>query len=188
MKTAWLILLFALIAIVFLSLTQKKLPQQSREVFLKETYLLENGRLTITENSKTIWQSPADWQIDSFVLADSTNDGVVDINLSLWKPGNFGPSKPFWVKENDMAVKNHFFILNLIDGKVKTIWGSSNLASPNCEFKIADIDNDQKNELIALEGDYSQKPKCKGNLVAIWQWNGWGFSTQLKIPSQGGDF
>jgi len=145
-----------------------------------ENYVLKNGRLAITEKSKAIWQSPSDWWIDDFVLADSNNDGIVDINLSLWKSGNFGTSKPFWVEENDMSVKNHFFVLDFINGSIKQVWGSSNLGEPNCEFKIADIDNDGKNDLIVIEGDYLQKPKCNGNYVAVWKWNDWGFSNEWR--------
>lgn len=147
---------------------------------IPENYVLENGKLTIAENEKKIWQSPNDWWIDNFILADSNNDGIVDINLSLWKSGNFGTSKPFWVKENDMSVKNHFFVLDFVGGSVKQVWGSSNLAEPNCEFKIADVDNDGKNDLVVIEGDYSQKPKCTGNYIAVWKWNDWGFSNEWR--------
>ncbi|OQX51096.1 hypothetical protein B5M47_01865 [candidate division CPR3 bacterium 4484_211] len=153
---------------------------------IPENYNLESGKLAITENGKMIWQSPSDWWIDDFVLADSNNDGVLDINLSLWKSGSFGTSKPFWVKENDMSVKNHFFILGFVGGLIRQIWGSSNLAEPNCEFKIVDIDDDGRNELVVIEGDYSQKPKCEGNFVAIWRWNDWGFSNEWR--SEKGNF
>jgi len=151
-----------------------------------KNYNLENGRLTITENEKMIWQSPSDWWIDNFALADSNNDGIVDINLSLWKSGSFGTSKPFWIKENDMSVKNHFFVLGFSGGSIKQVWGSSNLAEPNCEFKIADVDNDGKNDLVVVEGDYLQKPKCAGNYVAVWKWNDWGFSNEWR--SEKGNF
>lgn len=151
-----------------------------------ENYDLEDGRLTITENEKMIWQSPSDWWIDNFALADSNNDGVVDINLSLWKSGSFGTSKPFWIKENDISVKNHFFVLDFSGGTIKQVWGSSNLAEPNCEFKIADVDNDGKNDLVVVEGDYSQKLKCTGNYVAVWKWNDWGFSNEWR--SEKGNF
>ncbi len=153
---------------------------------IPEKYDLENGKLTIQENKKMIWQSPNDWWIDSFILADSNNDGIVDINLSLWKSGSFGKSKPFWVKENDMSVKNHFFVSDFVGSTTKQIWGSSNLGEPNCEFQIADIDNDGKNDLIVIEGDYSQKPKCNGNYIAIWKWNDWGFSNEWR--SEKGNF
>jgi len=153
---------------------------------IQEIYSLENGRIAISENSKIVWESPNNWWIDNFILADSNNNGVVDINLSLWKTGNFGPSKPFWVKKNDMSVKNHFFIFDFVSGAIKSIWGSSNLGMPNCEFKFADVDGDKKNDLIVIEGDYSQKPKCKGNYVAVWKWNDWGFSNEWR--SEKGNF
>jgi poly-gamma-glutamate synthesis protein (capsule biosynthesis protein) len=153
---------------------------------IQETYTLENGRLTIDEDSKTVWQSPDDWWVDNFALADSTNDGISDINLSLWKAGNFGESKPFWVEENDISVKNHFFVFDYVNGVVKQIWGSSNLGVPNCEFKIMDIDGDGKNDLIVVEGDYSQEPECKGSYVSIWKWNDWGFSNEWR--SEKGNF
>ena len=150
-----------------------------------ETYELKNGKLTIEENKKNIWESSDNWWIDDFNFNDSNNDGIVDINLSLWKPGNFGKSKPFWVEENDMSIKNHFFILDLIGNSIKEVWGSSNLSNPNCEFKFADIDNDKENELIVVEGDYLEE-KCNGNFVAVWKWNGWGFSNEWR--SEKGNF
>jgi len=152
----------------------------------KEIYILKNGKLKILENLKVIWESPDDWWIDNFFLADSNNDGIVDINLSLWKAGNFGSSKPFWVSENDMSVKNHFFIYDFVNEKVKLIWGSSNLEVPNCEFGFTDIDKDGSNELIVIEGYYAQGIKCKGKYLAIWRWNGWGFSNEWR--SEKGEF
>ncbi|NMB48343.1 hypothetical protein GYA13_02760 [Candidatus Kuenenbacteria bacterium] len=147
---------------------------------IDESYTLIAGRLTIAESQKTIWQSPADWQIDSFVLADANNDGLLDLNLSLWKPGSFGTSKPFWLKENDPSVKNHFFIYNLSGDKLKMVWGSSNLGAPNCEFLIQDIDGDSQNELLVIEGEYRTATACQGRYVALWSWNGWGFSNDWR--------
>lgn len=147
---------------------------------LKENYQLINKQLLVTEDNKTLWQSPDDWQVDSFVLADANNDGVVDINLSVWKPGDFGTSQPFWVKENDMSIKNHFFVFNLVDDQVKALWQSSNLEKPNCEFLLADIDDDQKNDLVVIEGEYGKNTSCQGKYLAIWKWNDWGFSNHWR--------
>ncbi len=145
-----------------------------------EDYYLENGRLIITEKEKIIWESPNDWWIDDFILADSNSDGMINLNLSLWRSGSFGTSQPFWIQENDMSVNNHFFVLSLNNGEIKQIWSSSRLTEPNCEFQITDIDNDGKNDLIVIEGDYRQKPNCVGNYVAVWKWNGWGFSNEWR--------
>ncbi len=147
---------------------------------INEIYLLEKGILKISENNILVWQSPREWWIDDFVLADSNNDGIVKINLSLWKAGNFGTSKPFWIEKNDMSIKNHFFVLSLINNEIKQIWCSSNLSQPNCEFKFSDIDKDGKNELIVIEGNYYSKPFCRGNYFAVWKWNGWGFSNEWR--------
>lgn len=146
----------------------------------KEEYRLQNGKLTVKQQGKIIWQSDKEWFIDSFVLADSTNDGVIDLNLSVWKPGNFGKSKPFWVEENDQSVKNHFFIFDLRDSQLKPVWQSSNLDKPNCQFSIVDINNDKENELIVIEGEYKKPGECQGKYTAIWKWNGWGFSNQSR--------
>lgn len=169
-----------LIATIYNNLEANNAIDLKRRQIGQNSYQLENGRLTITNNTELIWQSPTDWWVDSFILADSNNDGIIDINLSVWKPGNFGLSKPFWVEKNDMSVKNHFFIFDLVDGLMKPIWQSSNLTAPNCEFTIIDVDNDGKNDLVVLEGNYLQKPNCKGEYVAIWKWNGWGFSNEWR--------
>lgn len=146
----------------------------------QEEYVLEKGLLKIVQGNKIIWESPREWWIDDFVLADSNNDDITDVNLSVWKSGDYGSSKPFWVKENDMSIKNHFFVFDFAGGVMKPIWQSSNLDAPNCEFKITDIDDDGKNDLVVIEGDYSQKPICTGNHVAVWKWNDWGFSNEWR--------
>lgn len=153
---------------------------------INEKYSLDRGALKISQETKTIWQSPSDWWVDDFSLADSTNDGTVNINLSVWKPGDFGSSKPFWVKENDRSVKNHFFVFRLDGQEIRPVWQSSNLAVPNCEFLLEDIDNDGKNELVVIEGDYDDGRSCQGKYLAVWRWNDWGFFNQWR--SQEGEF
>lgn len=145
-----------------------------------EEYELKNGTLIIWQNKKKIWQTPSSWWVDSFFLADSNNDGRKEINLSVWKKGNFGSSKPFWVKENDQSIKNHFFVFSFDKEKTKAVWQSSNLDKPNCEFIFGDVDNDGKQELVVIEGEYGVKYNCQGNYLAVWRWNGWGFSNQWR--------
>lgn len=149
-----------------------------------EKYILENGSVKVSEGENLVWQSPPSWWIDDFILADSNNNGSLNLNLSLWKSGSFGSSKPFWIEENDMSVKNHFFIYEFSrDKEFKQLWSSSNLSVPNCEFKIADVDMDGNNDLIVIEGSYSDDFSCKGGYLAVWKWNSWGFSNEWRSES-----
>lgn len=153
---------------------------------IEEKYDLQAGKLTVTENEKVIWQSADDWWVEDFALADSTNDGVADINLSVWKSGSFGKFKPFWIKQDDPSVKNHFFIFDWKEGKIKPIWQSSNLDAPNCQILVDDVNNDGQTELIVVEGDYADAPDCLGKYVAVWKWNEWGFLNEWR--SEEGEF
>ncbi|MFA7169848.1 MAG: hypothetical protein WC178_03260 [Candidatus Paceibacterota bacterium] len=147
---------------------------------IMEKYDFQNGKLTISENYKIIWQSEDDWRVEDFILADSNNDGITDINMSVWKSGDFGDFKPLWVEENDMSIKNHFFIFDFKDGEVRPIWQSSNLDAPNCQILISDMDDDSQNELVVIEGDYADSPDCKGKYLAVWKWNEWGFFNEWR--------
>ncbi|MFA6550379.1 MAG: CapA family protein [Candidatus Gracilibacteria bacterium] len=141
----------------------------------------------------------SDVVVDSEMIVDSNGDGKDELNMSIWRKGDFGPSKPFWVKENDQSIKNHFFVFGLeenfgpssvapLKDSIRPIWQSSNLSRPNCEFTFADLDGDKKQELIVTEGEYGEEalvtadaassyaaPVCIGDHIAIWRWDEWGF-------------
>lgn len=145
-----------------------------------ETYTLDRGTLTVRENDHLIWVSTSSWRITSFALADATNDGVTDVLMSVWKPGNFGASKPFWVQKDDTEIKNHFFIFGFRADHLVPLWQSSNLETPNCSFSIERDPVSGKNELHTIEGDYTDYPECHGYYTARWVWNGWGFTNEWR--------
>lgn len=138
-----------------------------------EHYTLRYGRLVVTLHSETIWQTPEEWWVDNFILADANNDGRINLNLSLWKAGSYGPCKPFWETGEDNLVRNHLFIFNLVDGVYKPAWHSSSLSRPNYELFFEDITGSGKNELVTFEGNYNDP---KDTRVSVWKWNGWGFT------------
>jgi hypothetical protein len=145
-----------------------------------EKIAIHDGVLTISENEKIIWSSNQVWWVDSYYIADVDGDGKNNLALSVWKSGNFGSSKPFWIKENDPAVKNHFFVFSFKDKRVVPLWQSSNLSVPNCEFLLSDLDSDKIMELVVLEGTYNDNQTCESNYLAVWQWNDWGFSNEYR--------
>ncbi|WP_017755050.1 hypothetical protein [Calidifontibacillus oryziterrae] len=161
---------------------QKSLPQYrliKTEIFdldqngTKEQLALQNGELSVKTSSQIIWQSDANWWIDYFFAGDTNNDGTIELNMIVWKEGSFGPNKPFWIEEENTEVKNHLFIFKLEHGIMKPVWQSSNLDQPNYCVAIVDVNEDGSNELIAMEGSYTDLTKTD---VTLWKWNGWGFS------------
>lgn len=145
-----------------------------------EQCVMKDGALKIYHGTILIWESPDNWWVDDFQIADSTCDGIMNINISTWRAGNFGSSKPLWVEENDMSIRNHFFVMKLENGAVKPVWMSSNLPVPNREFAFADVDLDGRQELVVIEGEYDDENQRAGNHVAVWQWDEWGFSNKWR--------
>ena len=76
--------------------------------------------------------------------------------------------------------------MSLAGVKIKPLWQSSNLEAPNCEFLFSDIDGDKKQELIVIEGEYNNEYVCRGKYLALWRWNGWGFTNYWR--SQSGEY
>lgn len=141
---------------------------------------ISSGTLKIFKGEELFWQSPDNWWVDDFLFSDLTNDGKSDIGMSVYKSGSFGSSMPFWIKENDKSVKNHFFVFNLSSSGLKAIWQSSNLDNPNCKIIAGDSDDDLKTELIVLEGEYRADYGCNPVYAAVWKWNGWGFANEWR--------
>lgn len=141
----------------------------------EESFWLDGGVMTVARGPDLIWRSPPEWRVTSFVLAESMHDGQTKLNLSVWKPGSYGPSKPFWLEEEDESVKNHLFIMRLVEGQVKPAWQSSNLPKPICSFDFEDIDLDGRLELVVQEGDYEGAFECQPKRIKYMQWKMWNF-------------
>lgn len=138
-----------------------------------ESFTLRDGRLTVEAIPGFTWESPPDWWVDYYFFGDANNDGSPELNLIVWKEGQFGRHKPFWVEEEEPGVRNHLFIYKLEQGRLKPVWHSSSLDRPNYRAALFDHTGDGQNELKALEGCYTDPSKQK---VTLWTWNGWGFS------------
>ena len=150
-----------------------------------ELFKLKDGALTVSAGEDPIWRSSGDQWVDDLALADADGDGSPDLELSFWRAGSFGDSKPFW-EADDALVRNHFAVYSLAGGVVKPLWQSSALSRPNCEFVFADADRGGAPELAVLEGEYGATgADCGATTPALWRWNGWGFTNLARGPNGG---
>jgi|GEM_PF-5979914 len=137
--------------------------------------VLEEGILRVFVKEYLVWETPPEWRVDGFELADAMRDGRIDLTMSVWKKGSFGSGRPFWVEENDECTRNHFFIYAMKDDQFLPRWQSSALDAPNCEYSFTDITGDGWDELITIEGFYFLQGCGRGRFVSAWYWNGWTF-------------
>ncbi|MFA6322257.1 MAG: CapA family protein [Candidatus Buchananbacteria bacterium] len=140
----------------------------------------------VIKNNQAIWRTDAKWQVDNVLIGDFNNDGQVEIGFSLWKEGSYGPSKPFWVKENDKNISNHLFLYqwDKSAGNLKNIWGSSALDNAIWQMNLGDFDQDGQNELAVLEiGAYGNTPIPNTPMqhsFSIWRFSDFNFFNVFK--------
>lgn len=136
----------------------------------------------ISELPKGIILGP-EFDIEEVLYGDFTNNGKQNVAIYLWKKGNYGDALPFWVDENDNSYKQHLFIFEETGPDTyKSVWNSSNLPYINMKTYLANLDGDNKNEIIVLEKPYNKAHKT----VAMWQWDDWGFKNIWR--SESGNF
>ncbi|MDD4606982.1 MAG: CapA family protein [Patescibacteria group bacterium] len=145
-----------------------------------EKVIIKDGILYIYQAEKIIWQSESDWQVENVILDDIDNDQKIDIIVSLWKFGKYGPDLPFWLDENINDWASHLFIYKWDGAKIKLFWGSSSLDAPIREMAVEDVNNDQQNELIVLEGDYQNLANPVADYLSIWHWHEWSFYNDFR--------
>ena len=151
---------------------------------IPECYRLSDFRMTVTEGGATIWQSPADWWVTQFVLADSTNNGVTELNMVVWRQGNYGVYRPFWIRGADTEFCNHLYIFTLYHHKIWPVWMSSKIEHPIERLRIYDADGDGRNELVVSEerpltGMPARVEYDDSGGLTYWRWQIWGF---VRVP------
>lgn len=147
-----------------------------------EEYCLVNHSLFVREGNKVLWQSPPDWCVDNLALGDIDNDGNINLIITLWKTGSFGPVQPFWQETENRSYKNHLFVYRLSENILRAVWCSSDLDRPIVSLAVRDGEGDSRRELVVQEGQYRKKAEERYALdpwgpvrTTVWQWEEWGF-------------
>jgi hypothetical protein len=138
---------------------------------------------------------PASWQVLMALQADLTRDGERECALLVWRPWQDWPimrwsdtPSPIAANRDARGDSAHIILVELTaNGRPQTVegaqrstyrelWAGSALAVPITQIAAGDVDGDGWMELVALEGDYATGRYGPARHVAVWRWNGFGFT------------
>jgi hypothetical protein len=190
MKRASIALLLSL-AVLSVGSPQAPAVESHQEAVLDDGrihLLLQEGVLYVYRDGHLVWTSDPAWDARQFVVADVDNDGEQEVALVLWKPfhrephivyDTYGFASPW----EEGSLRNHLFVYGWRDDEWTPLWCSSPITDPIFELAVGDLDGDQANELVVLEGSYGEALDAPPRHVAVWRWNGWGFVLERRSPA-----
>jgi hypothetical protein len=157
-----------------------------------ESLDLIGNRLTIFSGRETTWQSPVDWHIIKAEITDLNDDGHPEVTLLVWR--RFRPwPVDHWLPHGGRIAD--FQDLNgqscqiiLVGWKLngyRELWAGSAMADPINSIAVGDLDGDNVQELVALEGRYLDPMSAPARTLKVWKWNGFGFTV---VSSLDGEF
>jgi hypothetical protein len=158
---------------------------------LAEHLVLANDRLRIASADGTVWQSPSDWTVLQAEIGDLNQDGNPEAVLLVWRPFRPWPVDQWLPHGGRIADFHdnegnscHIILIGWRDSQYREMWAGSALAEPVRSFAVADLDGDDLQELVTLEGSYADSRlstlvfgnSIPGRELKVWEWNGFGFS------------
>jgi hypothetical protein len=160
---------------------------------VKEAVTITCGWAVLRRGKSVLWRSDVSWRVTHALFADANHDGRTELVLVVWKRGTWGPDKPFFVRENDNRWGCHVFVYAWRAKALRLIWGSSAIDYPIREIAFADLRGDGQPDLIVLESPGAtvgamvrlrspQVHESPASHLAVWRWNGWGFSNEFRSP------
>lgn len=169
-------------------------------VRLDQLHNLSSGRIIRPESCPWV-ELPAYWHVLTTLQADLTRDGKKECALLVWRPWKDWPimrwsdtPSPIAANQDAQGDSAHIILIEpLAEGRPQTpdgqqrftyreLWAGSALAVPITQMVAGDVDGDGGNELVALEGDYGSGRYGAARHLAVWRWNGFGFTLDWRSP------
>ena len=148
-----------------------------------ETLSLTSGKLSIFSGGEVVWQSPLTWQIVQAAISDLDHDEKPEVTLLLWRPFHPWPVDR-WLPNggriakfhNTQGQSCHIILIGWTRGGYHELWAGSAMADPITSFAVADLNGNNAQELVALEGRYKDPASSPARTLKVWEWNGFGFT------------
>ncbi len=121
---------------------------------------LENKRVFLLREGAVVDQTPREWQISNYEIADIDKDGQEEIILLLWKRGEDSEQAS---SLNTLEFSQHVFIYNVGDRELTPKWMSSKL-----EKNIKNWSVDEDGVIHTVSDDDNKQS---------WYWKGSGLES-----------
>ena len=148
-----------------------------------ESLALAGGRLSILSGDRAVWQSPPGWTVIQAAISDLDHDGKPEVTLLLWRPFRLWPVDQWLPYGGRIAGFHdaggqscHVILIGWTRGAYNELWAGSAMAEPVTAFALADLDGDTLQELVTLEGRYTEARSAPARTLKVWEWNGFGFT------------
>jgi hypothetical protein len=156
-----------------------------------EKLALVQGRLTIFSGGQSVWQSPAGWTVVQAEFTELNKDGTPEVTLLVWRPFRPWPVDQ-WLPHGGRIARFQdgegnscqIILVGWRGNEYGELWAGSALSQPVKSFAAADLNADNIQELVTLEGSYVASRLSSGffgglapaHALKVWEWNGFGFS------------
>ncbi|MBA4375492.1 MAG: hypothetical protein C0401_04885 [Anaerolinea sp.] len=153
----------------------------------------ENEKIEIKdclgESHPTKWKSPDEWNVTEAILADLNRDDRNELVMVVWrafKPWPIDKFLPHGGRINSFQDRKgmscHLILVGWDGKKYRELWAGSSLIDPIFDIRAADLDQDDNQELVALEGQYDSTNQS--GAITVWEWSGFGFRLQDRVEGK----
>ena len=153
-----------------------------------ESLSLTGSRLAILSHAEVVWQSPIAWQVSQAEITDLDHNGTPEVTLLVWRSFRPWPVDQ-WLPHGGRIASFHnangnscqLILIGWRGSEYGELWAGSALAEPVTSFATADLNGDNAQELVTLEGTYTDPTSAPARALKVWEWNGFGFTVVSKI-------
>lgn len=136
--------------------------------------LLTDRQVRVLRDGATLWETGEDLAVQDVLWCDIDHDQQEELLLLCWRQGRYGPSRPFWVTQEeidkDKEWSQHIFIYEWDGMEIHPSWMASDIGMEAHHWVFDPI---QRLVITDTQGK-----------ATAWDWVSWGLSSIDLVPPE----